>query len=169
MLEKFSPVPGATFPLCSPVHRGGHRLKVRWAAQHTQHQEIEAVSDAANPAKQQKMVKSLYYQASMHTGCYEPQWSEGAMLGSAHSPHLQSKSDNVQHSKQGLINHFDIPSVSGELIACYTDSAGSITTSEDADTRRCQTGDNPQLIGCNKLSQLAQPSMKAREPGIELI
>ena len=119
--------------------------KVRRAAQHAQSQEIEAATDAVNPAKQQKKVKSPYYQASVHTGCYEPQWSEGAVFGSAHGPHLQSKSDDVQHSEQGSINHFDIPAVGGELIARYTDSAGSVVTPEDIDARRRQTGDSPQL------------------------
>ena len=124
--------------------------KVHQAAQHTQSQEIEAATDSINPVKQQKKVKSPYYKLSVHTGCYEPQWSEGAVFRSAHGPHLQAKSDNVQHSEQGLIFHFGMPAAGGELVAHYTDSARSVTTSEDVNARRCQTGDN-SLLNATKL------------------
>jgi hypothetical protein len=79
--------------------------KVRRAAQHAQSQEIEAATDGINPAKQQKKVKSPYYKSSVHTGGYEPQWSEGAVFGSAHGPHPQAKSDDVKHTTLQDFDH----------------------------------------------------------------
>ena len=111
-------------------------------------------------AKQQKKVRSPYFKSSVHTGGYEPQWSEGAVFGSAHGPHPQAKSDDVQHSErgpiyvysddvqrseQGSIYHFDMPAAGGDLVARYTDESGSVATSEDVDARRRQTGHSPQL------------------------
>ena len=111
-------------------------------------------------AKQQKKVRSPYFKSSVHTGGYEPQWSEGAVFGSAHGPHPKAKSDDVQHSErgpiyvysddvqrseQGSIYHFDMPAAGGDLVARYTGESGSVATPEDVDARRRQTGHSPQL------------------------
>ena len=84
----------------------------------------------------------------------------GAVFGSAHGPHPQAKSDDVQHSErrpiyvypddvrrseQGSIYHFDMPATGEDPEARYTGESGSVGTPEDVDARRRQTGHNPQL------------------------
>ena len=153
--------------------------EVRRTAQRAQSPEIEAATDDITPvkfvhvmdmdhdpvkAKQQKKVRSPYFKSSVHTGGYEPQWSEGAVFGSAHGPHPQAKSDDVQHSErgpiyiysddvqhseQGSIYHFDMPAAGGDLVARYTDESGSVATL--GRRRRKEASDRRQpSVGCNE-------------------
>jgi hypothetical protein len=57
----------------------------------------------------------------------------------------QQQLSKVVVREQGSIYHFDMSAAGGELVARYTDSAGSVTTSEDVDARRRQTGDDSLL------------------------
>ena len=82
------------------------------------------------------------------------------MFGSAHGPHPEAKSDDVQHNErrpihvypdddrrceQGSFYHFDIPATGENPEARYTGESGSVGTPEDVDARRRQTGHNPRL------------------------
>ena len=153
--------------------------EVRRTAQRAQSPEIEAATDDITPvkfvhvmdmdygpvkAKQQKKVRSPYFKSSVHTGGYEPQWSEGAVFGSAHGPHPQAKSDDVQHSErgpiyiysddvqhseQGSIYHFDMPAAGGELVARYTDECR--IRRNLGRRRRKEASDRRQpSVGCNE-------------------
>ena len=153
---------------------------MRRAAQHAQSQKIEAAT-----AKQQKKVRSPYYKSSVHTGGYEPQWSEGAVFGSAHGPHPQAKSDDVQHSErgpiyvysdgvqrseQGSIYHFDMPAASGELVARYTDESRSLPDPSRPQKTSTQGGvRQATALSWLRRSRIGVTSVKAREPGVVVI